>query len=1382
MKKIIYLLLFIFMLSLASCVVSTPSINPGKDDPGTNQPSDPNQPGESTLLEFEGIVFDDKAVIYDGNEHTIEVTNLPSFASVTYTNAGPHINVGTYEITAEVKAEGYKTLTLKATLVIDPSEEGLSFEEYNRYIVNKPYSDLPHTVEMDIKLDENVSGDAGSLFGNFDWGVYGGAGTGHGRLFHTDISNGILRLEYTNEYYNRETITFDGVDLRTGDWVNVALTIDADNKIVNLYVDGEFKLSKSITADLTNLITKTFYHIGGDNRTLNPFWFKGEIREVAVFSDVRSESEIANDYLEGIDLNDEDLIAQYYLASVDRHQNIVDNSGNDYWLRYEDTWYDEQEIEMDYAYSFAVVGDTQMLNYWAPGANGEQHDATKIANNMNGLYKWILDNQESQKIQHVFGLGDITETWAKNDAQAAVEWGRAKDAIYQMNGKISYSLIRGNHDESTYMNQYFNEEVYTSQFDEFYNDTINTFYKTLKAGSVDYLFLGLDYGASDAELEWAGSIVEAHPNHKVIVTTHGYLEQEGHRSGSDDPDHPCDASDVDSDANYNNGEGIWEKFISKYENIFLVMSGHKFDEDVVCKQSYGIHGNVVTQMLIDFQDVDKQLVGSKGEDPAGIVTMLYFNEDGTIMEVSAYSTVRNKFYKKYNHFTVDLEGVCKDNHKLTYHEGEKATCTTNGTLEYYSCSICGTNFDKDGNVLLSLVAEATGHSYDDGVKNGQEMIYTCTNCGDSYVETLGCTIEVNHLYLDGSVASPKEVLEKSENKMYTINAKTIPGYIASHDYVKVYTSSVTNVINIYYSEVDVWDGTSISESLSGTGTATDPYIIDSAADMVYLQKLITDSAAGTDNLTNTYYKMTKSIDMNGHSLQIGVYPGWGSRKAFNGVFDGNNCSIRGLVINNTTQSTALFGAVGSNGVIKNLNVYGTVTGTNYVGGIVAYNQGTIEDCTNYTTVSANSYFVGGVLGYNEKDSGKIFDSVNYGTVNGNSDGTGGIVGCNKFNLSGCVNYGTVTGSTKTGGIVGADQETTGYIKNSINYGDVIATSSNAGGIVGHTVSPVSDSTNFGLVEASNELGGIAGTSTSSITNCVNNGVIKGTATHTAGIVGNVTGNVISCTNNGDIISGGWGIGGIAGYSVGSKFENCTNNGNISNVAGQVGGIIGKADNNTILNCTNNGYITTNNGIVGGIIGTQFNSNSVYTAITIKSCVNNGVIKGTAIIGGVVGEFQEGTITDSHNYGEVNGAANTGGFIGKIYNYGTTTIISNCSNEGNVNASGWGSGGFAGFAHKVSFTDCANKGNVNGTSTQVGGFAGALYSLATATNCHNYGVVTGLEQVGGIAGNLQGKLVNCDNYGKYVATKSGATTCGPIYGALEGNNHSYTDCEDYYQAN
>ena len=1142
------------------------------------------------------------------------------------------MEIGKYEITAEVKAEGYKDLTLKATLTIASSETGVTFEAYNRYIVIKPYTELPHTIEMDIKLNANISGNAGSLFSNLDWGVYGGASVGVGRLFHTDIVDGVLRLQYTNKHYTREDVVFNGVDLRTGDWVHIAITIDAANRKAHLYVNGELKVSKSINAELTDLIKETRYHIGGDNRTLNPSWFKGEIREVAAFSDIRSAEEIKTDYQNGVNLIDDNLIAQYYLTSYNVHSDITDNSCNGYWVRYEDTWYDEQEIEMDYAYSFAVVGDTQMLNYWAPAADGTKHDQTKITNNMNNLYKWILNNQESQKIQHVFGLGDITETWAKAEGSAQlIEWQRAKDAMYQMNGKLSYSIIRGNHDESKYMNRYFGEQdtLYRDQITAngaFYDGSINTFYKEMTIGSVQYLFIGLDYGANDAELAWANKIVSERPNHRVIVTTHGYLDIEGNAMRDDYPHAPHDNSDVDDGGDYNNGEDIWNEFISLHANIFLVMCGHQADEDITVSQAYGKHGNVVTQILIDFQDVDKQLVEQKHQDPAGIVTMLYFNEDGTKIEVAAYSTVRNMFYKKYNHFTIDLEGVCKDNHKLTHHSAIKETCTTGGTLEYYSCSTCGTNFDKDGNVLLNVITEATGHSYDNGVRNENEMIYTCENCGDSYKEYLNCTIEVNHLYLDGSVASPKEVLEKSENTMYIINAKTINGYVASHDYVKVYTSNKTNIINIYYSQVDVWDGKTVSSKLAGSGTETDPYLIQSGADLAYFKSVIDaiQGAAGVNYKVNQYegqyFKMTKSIDLNGANFQIGCHVTWNDYQGFAGIFDGNNCSIRGLNINNTASTSALFATIQKNGVLKNLSVYGTVVGSNTSAGVVGYLLGKMENVTNYVNVTANST-VGGVTANAENNTSNLINCVNYGNINGASYIIGGIAGSLGNNATNCVNYGDVTAGSESAGGIGGTTKNTGTISGCYNYGKITGTKF-AGGVIGNLVKPIYDSVNYGTVVGNGQRGGVVGISTALIKNCTNYGLV---------------------TN----ATSGWNVGGIVGETS-ANVEDCTNYGEVSGITTHVGGVVGSLSSGNITNCVNEGKINGFSWGAGGIV-----ANIAVNTSVVSGCINRGeIMNGQGQAGGIVGKAK-GTISGCENFGAVLSGAAVGGIVGDPQNDTTT---------------------------------------------------------------------------------------------------------------------------------
>jgi hypothetical protein len=76
------------------------------------------------------ITFEDSSFTYDGNDHTISVANVPSFASVKYTKPSSCINVGEYEFEAMISADNYESLTLNATLTITKAElSGITFED-----------------------------------------------------------------------------------------------------------------------------------------------------------------------------------------------------------------------------------------------------------------------------------------------------------------------------------------------------------------------------------------------------------------------------------------------------------------------------------------------------------------------------------------------------------------------------------------------------------------------------------------------------------------------------------------------------------------------------------------------------------------------------------------------------------------------------------------------------------------------------------------------------------------------------------------------------------------------------------------------------------------------------------------------------------------------------------------------------------------------------------------------------------------------------------------------------------------------------------------------------------------------------------------------------
>ena len=201
----------------------------------------------------------------------------------------------------------------------------------------------------------------------------------------------------------------------------------------------------------------------------------------------------------------------------------------------------------------------------------------------------------------------------------------------------------------------------------------------------------------------------------------------------------------------------------------------------------------------------------------------------------------------------------------------------------------------------------------------------------------------------------------------------------------------------------------------GSGTEDNPYKISSAADLKALAVAVNDGA----ECKGIYFQLTKDIDLGGSPwTPIGSFD-----NQFTGIFDGNGCKITRLTINTTANNQGLFGYVGG-GTVKKLGVVGTVTGKDYVGGIVGVNfGGTIEDCYNACTVTGNNKYVGGVVGYNFH--GTVKNCYNVGTISGN-EYVGGVVGDtqNESDIQSCYNTGTVnnTASSNFGGVVGNDED------------------------------------------------------------------------------------------------------------------------------------------------------------------------------------------------------------------------------------------------------------------------------------------------------------------------------------------------------------------------
>ena len=367
---------------------------------------------------------------------------------------------------------------------------------------------------------------------------------------------------------------------------------------------------------------------------------------------------------------------------------------------------------------------------------------------------------------------------------------------------------------------------------------------------------------------------------------------------------------------------------------------------------------------------------------------------------------------------------------------------------------------------------------------------------------------------------------------------------------------------------------------SGSGTANDPYLIQSNADMKKLAELVN---AGNADYSAAYYLLTTDLALEDEEwTPVGLSPKIISMTvSFEGVFDGNGKTITYSIEKPAANFAGLFGC--NSGTIKNLNVKCKISGIYddvvlYAGGITGMNlQGTIENCmvsANIDVVS-EAVYVGGVAGY---DSGGLiqdcFADVELFTESiGDGDvGVGGIVGDTFGTVTNCDAFGTVYAageeSVYAGGIAGSNsiKEIT-YCTTDIDVTVAgISDDMYAGGIVGNNHALISNcevmragitATCTGEDWTYTYAGGIAARNYAEIKDCKSAADVSATATSVPADDNDNWPQVL--------------VGGVAGYSDG-LLENCITTGSVFGKAeGEVFSdpIVGVNDG-TVKNCSADG--------------------------------------------------------------------------------------------------------------------------------------------------------------------------------------------------------------------
>jgi hypothetical protein len=344
----------------------------------------------------------------------------------------------------------------------------------------------------------------------------------------------------------------------------------------------------------------------------------------------------------------------------------------------------------------------------------------------------------------------------------------------------------------------------------------------------------------------------------------------------------------------------------------------------------------------------------------------------------------------------------------------------------------------------------------------------------------------------------------------------------------------------------------------------------------------------------------------------------GTNTPYTGVFSGSTFFIKNLYINRPTEDgTALFGITtnqtavsGKHGFITNLGVFGSVTGDDFVGGIVGFGNSTTVNNSYSSGVIQGDYGVGGIIG-----SGRLANitSVWFRGRMPTGDNIGGIMG---FGTRSTINNSFAIvdingGGSSMGGVLG-------YASNAnVHNSYAISTlngSSGTGGLIGYmwSNSNVTNSYAISTIYGVDEAGGLIGQFYySNVNSSFARATIitqSSTSRRIGGLIGNGYQSNIGnsyATSTITIASGSKQVGGLVGYDV----RNVTNSYATVNVVGngsEVGGLVGRLnypDGSIFVNSYALGSIDGNYSL-GGLVGNVSTDNVLfmnsYSTLQVRS--------------------------------------------------------------------------------------------------------------------------------------------------------------------------------------
>ena len=306
---------------------------------------------------------------------------------------------------------------------------------------------------------------------------------------------------------------------------------------------------------------------------------------------------------------------------------------------------DENGFAADDQYDFSMVHytDTQYITEGAAGgtyndldgvaeASDVEHEAERLVweQAWTKEVQWMAEHQDDKRIVYSAHTGDVIENMntsvpaagTEREQQVFKEYEQASDYIETLDRSgIVDQTIGGNHDNAagnqtgaaSYFSRYFSPDRYYDvaasewptdasfhTMDETTNadgtvgtrgkDSQNN-YVLFSAGGLDFVAVGLSYGVTQAEADWAASVFARYSDRNGILLTHAYL------TPSSAPDGRGAGFAVD-------GARLYNTVVVNNPNVFLVLAGHEHGVATNIKTNVGPkvdEQHDVVELLADYQ-------------------------------------------------------------------------------------------------------------------------------------------------------------------------------------------------------------------------------------------------------------------------------------------------------------------------------------------------------------------------------------------------------------------------------------------------------------------------------------------------------------------------------------------------------------------------------------------------------------------------------------------------------------------------------------------------------------------------------------------------------------------------------------------------------------